>query len=325
MITNFIFALTIIIIGLLFGRGLRILLDKGKISSATKMHKILKGCTMTALLLINPLIIMGAFWFVQLDDMKLTLIPILGGLTLALGGALALVAARLYRLNRMQTGAMFASGTFTNLGSFGALFCFVFLGEESLVFVAMFRLLEDLIYYTVGFPIAQSYGERQGTDKGQSPVKKILTNPFIIVTFTAITIGGILNLSSWERPAVYGDLNSFLVPLFTILLVVPTGFNMRITAVRGYLKEGLTIAVIKFILVPITIVCLAVLFNLNSLYDGMVLKVLILLAAMPPGFTSLVPPQLFKLDMDLANSSWFINTVLLILVLPILYFLVVYL
>lgn len=139
MIGNFIFALMIIIIGLLFGRGLRVFLDKGFIPSASKMHKILKACTMTALLGINPIIIMGAFWYVQLDEMKLTLIPILGALTLGLGGGLALLAAKLYKLNRIQTGAMFSSGTFTNLGSFGALFCFVFLGEESLVFKMPFR------------------------------------------------------------------------------------------------------------------------------------------------------------------------------------------
>ncbi|MDQ0256600.1 putative permease [Evansella vedderi] len=322
---NFIFALTIIVIGLLFGRGLRVLLDKGTIPSPKKMHQILKGCTMAALLGVNPLIILGAFWYVQLDDIRLTLIPILGGLTLILGGAFALWAAKLYKLNRGQTGSMFASGTFTNLGSFGALFCFVFLGEESLVFVAMFRLFEDLLYYTVAFPIAQSYGEKKEPVKPQSRFKKIITNPFIMITFSCILIGGLLNLSAWERPAVYGDLNSLLVPLFTILLVVPTGFNMRITAVKGFLKESFTISAIKFVVVPVIIVLLAVLFNLHEIHDGMVLKVLILLAAMPPGFTSLVPPQLFKLDMDLANSSWLINTVMLIFVLPILYFIVVYL
>lgn len=323
MFSNFIFALAIIIIGLLFGRGLRSLMDRGTISSPDKMHRILKICTMSALLVVNPIIIFGAFWFVQLEDIRLITIPILGALTIGLGGALALFAAKWMKLGRQQQGAMFASGTFTNLGSFGNLFCFVFLGEASLVFVALFRLFEDLIYYTVGFPISQSYGEKR--EDGQSvPIwKKLVLNPFIIVTLIAIVLGGILNLSSWDRPAFYSDLNGILVPVFTILLVVPTGFNLRVTKVKGYLKESFAVAAVKYVAVPVSITLLAFLLGLQNIYEGIVFKVIIILAAMPPGFTSLVPPQLFQLDKDLANSSWFVNTVLLAVVLPVLYLIIV--
>ncbi|MBU9722989.1 MULTISPECIES: AEC family transporter [Bacillaceae] len=319
--SGFIFALSIIVIGLLFGRGLRLLLDKGLfIESPNKMHQVLKRSTMTALLVINPIIILGAFWFVQLEDFRLVYIPILGALAIGLGGSLALLAGKFLKLENKQKGALFASGTFTNLGSFGALFCFVFFGEASLVFVALFRLFEDLLYYTVGFPISQSYGENKLKEQTVPLWKKIGTNPFIIMTLTAIIIGGSLNLSPWDRPEVYADLNSILVPIFTILLVVPTGFNLKVSKVKGFLKESFMIAGIKYLIVPVTVTFLALALGLKDIYDGIALKTVIILAAMPPGFTSLVPPQLFGLDQDLANSSWFVNTVLLILVLPVLYF-----
>ncbi|MFA9457598.1 AEC family transporter [Halalkalibacter sp. AB-rgal2] len=322
MIGNFLFALSIIIIGLLFGRGLRVLLDKGKIESAAKMHWILKNCTMSALLVVNPLIILGAFWFVEMDDIRLMYIPILGALSLGIGGVLALYAAKLLKLSRKKQGAMFASGTFTNLGSFGALFCFVFLGEASLVFVALFRLFEDLIYYAVGFPVAQSYGDRQKGTKPPSVLSKVMRNPFFIVTIVAIGIGGALNASPIDRPEFYTHLNSLLVPIFTILLVVPTGFNLQVTKVKGFLKESLSIASIKYVIVPVTVTFCAFLFGLKEYYEGIAFKTILILSAMPPGFTSLVPPQLFNLDKDLANSSWFINTILLIVVLPVLYLIV---
>ncbi|GAE32959.1 AEC family transporter [Halalkalibacter hemicellulosilyticus] len=322
MIGNFLFALSIIIIGLLFGRGLRVLLDKGKIESAAKMHRILKMCTMSALLVVNPLIILGAFWFVEMDDIRLMYIPILGALSLGIGGVLALYAAKLMKLSRKKQGAMFASGTFTNLGSFGALFCFVFLGEASLVFVAMFRLFEDLIYYAVGFPVAQSFGDRHKGTKSPSVLSKMMKNPFFIVTIVAIGVGGALNTSPIDRPEFYSHLNSMLVPIFTILLVVPTGFNLRVTKVKGFLKESLSIASIKYVIVPITVMFCAFLFGLKEYYEGIAFKTILILSAMPPGFTSLVPPQLFNLDQDLANSSWFINTILLIVVLPVLFLIV---
>ncbi|MDG5787723.1 hypothetical protein QA612_09450 [Evansella sp. AB-P1] len=322
MIGNFIFALFIIIIGLFFGRYLRALLDKGKIQSATKTHEMLKLCTMTALLVVNPVIILGAFWNVQLDEVRLLTVPLLGVLTLGLGGVLAVLASRMLKLKKAQEGSMFASGTFSNLGSFGNLFCFVLLGEASLVFVAMFRLFEELVYYTIGFPIAETYGEKKEQGKRISHIKRIVTNPLIIVTFLTIVVGTMLNLSPFDRPDYYSSIINVLVPIFTILLIVPTGFNMKISAVKGYLKESFIITAIKYAIIPVTITSIALLFGLKDIYDGIVLKVIIILSAMPPGFTSLVPPQLYKLDIDLANSSWLLNTIIFFFILPILYFIV---
>jgi len=41
---------------------------------------------------------------------------------------------------------------------------------------------------------------------------------------------------------------------------------------------------------------------------------------MPPAFISLIPPQLYDLDTDLANSSWLVNTGALVAVVPALHF-----
>ncbi|MFA9558887.1 AEC family transporter [Evansella sp. AB-rgal1] len=319
VVGNFIFALTIIVCGLLAGRSLRILTEKGKIQSHQNMHKLLQRSTLTALLVVNPLIILGAFWYVQLEDIKLILLPILGGTAILFGGALAIVAAKLLHMKREQTGAMFSSGTFTNLGSFGNLFCYVFLGEASLAFVAMYRLFEDFIYYAIGFPVAQSYGEEHAAEKQRSALSKLVRNPFVILTVTTILVGTLLNLSPLERPAFYAGLNSILVPIFTILLIVPTGFNMKLGAVKGYIKESMIIAAIKYAIVPVAVIMVGYLTGLHVIYDGIVFKTVVILAVMPPGFTSLVPPQLYKLDLDLANSSWLINTVLLIIILPIVF------
>jgi predicted permease len=37
---------------------------------------------------------------------------------------------------------------------------------------------------------------------------------------------------------------------------------------------------------------------------------------MPVAFTALIPPSIYDLDIDLANSCWFITTSLLMAVLP---------
>ena len=39
---------------------------------------------------------------------------------------------------------------------------------------------------------------------------------------------------------------------------------------------------------------------------------------MPVAFTALIPPSIYDLDLDLANSCWFFTTALLVVVLPLL-------
>ena len=43
-----------------------------------------------------------------------------------------------------------------------------------------------------------------------------------------------------------------------------------------------------------------------------------ILSSMPIAFTALIPPSIYDLDLDLANSCWFFTTALLAVVLPVL-------
>lgn len=321
MILTFIYAIGIIAFGLLAGRTIRWLCKDE--ATTIKLRTYLSLLTKSVIIGLSPIIIIGAFWKVQLEEVKLVLLPVLGVLALVLGGVLAILFARLRKLDRAQTGAMFVSGSFTNIGSFGTLFCYVFLGEASIVFAAMYRLFEEFVYYLIGFPIAKLYGEQdRGSGNRKEMIRKLLTDPFIMASFCAILIGGTLNFSPWERPDFYTGIIDILVPFTTLLMVLPIGFNMKVKAVRGYIKECLAVSSIKFVFVPVTIASLAFLLGLGQVYDGMILKVIIILSAMPPAFISLIPPQLYKLDQDLANSSWLFNTGLLLVVLPVLYLVV---
>ena len=46
-------------------------------------------------------------------------------------------------------------------------------------------------------------------------------------------------------------------------------------------------------------------------------------ASTPVAFNALIPPSIYDLDEDLANSCWFCTTVMLAAVVPILYLLLV--
>ncbi len=290
------------------------------IPSKVPIEKMVNWLTKIALIVLSPFILIGVFWVVDIQNSMLILLPVLGILCLVLGGSVGILFAKALRVDRQRTGAMFTSGSFSNWGSFGTLLCFMMLGEQSLVFVALFRLVEEFVYYTIGFPIAKTYGMVDKIkERRRTIIFRILKDPFIIAAFSAIFIGGLLNISTFERPEFYPLFINFIVPFYTFMLVISVGYNMRFTAIKGYLKEIFAISIAKYVIVPVSIVAISYAIGLGSLYDGMVIKVILILTAMPPAFISLIPPKLYGLDVDLANSSFLINTALLLFVVPLLY------
>lgn len=318
------FSLAMIATGLIVGRSLRWFETKIRKSTNQDLPKYIVVIRTIVLLGLNPLIVMSSFWILSLNDAKLFSLPILGFCALALGGIFSLIASKLLKHDKKKTGAMFVSGSFTNLGTFGGLICFAFFGEKSFALVALYKLFEELYYYLIGYPFAKSYGTNDNQTKSnlKSKLKYILTDPYILTYFSSIVLGFILNISGLIRPAVFGDINSTLIPIISVLLVSTVGYSMKFGKVWLYIKECLVISVIKFIITPAIIILIAVIIGLPSIENSLVLKVVIVLSFMPTAFNALIPPQIYNLDKDLANSVWLFTTGMLLFIVPILSFVI---
>jgi predicted permease len=233
------------------------------------------------------------------------------------GGAWALMASRILGLGPKKTGAMFCCGAFTNIGSIGAFLCFIFLGEPGFALVPIYKLFEEFSYYSIGFPVARHYSESAAADEGTwRRIIRLARDPLIIVSLSSIVLGGILNASGLQRPALYEIVNAVFIPVGTVMLLISIGLASRFSRVQGYLKEGITIAAIKFVIVPVMASLLAWLIGFRDIDGGLPLKVVIILSSMPVAFIALIPPSIYDLDIDLANSCWFITTALLAVVMP---------
>jgi hypothetical protein len=198
--------------------------------------------------------------------------------------------------------------------------CFVFLGEKGFALVPIYKLFEELSYYAVGFPIAKYYSSSSSAERVSDRIKSLARDPFILVAVSSIIIGGLLNFSGVHRPGFYKGVISLFVPLGTILLLTSIGLALRFRKVRDYLKECVSVSVIKFLLVPILVTSVAYLLGFGNIDGGLPLKVVIILSCMPVAFNALIPPSIYDLDLDLANSCWFFTTSLLVIVLPALIF-----
>lgn len=268
------------------------------------------------LLFFMPVSFVAAVWVVSFEDIRVVFLPFIGAGALLAGGLLGLAVATFIKKDPHQKGVLFCCGSFTNIGSIGALVAFVFLGETGFGLVALYKMFEEIIYYTIGFPIARYYSGSQQQLSFKKRIQEISSDPFVRAAFGAFCCGLVLNLSGIPRPVFFETLNGFFVPIGTFILLVSIGLGMRFSSVSSYLVEGVLIALIKFVTIPVIAVTAAYVLGFGDINDGLPLKVVLIVSSMPVAFTALVAASIYDLDLDLANSCWLITTGSLIFVLP---------
>ncbi|MEJ2168758.1 MAG: hypothetical protein P8X90_24855, partial [Desulfobacterales bacterium] len=171
--------------------------------------------------------------------------------TYLIGGALAVGASRLLDLEGRKAGALFGCGFFTNIGAIGTLICYIFLGEAGFALVAIFKLFQEVAYYGIGFPVAKYFGSSRHDVPARGLLKHLLRDPYLLVAVSAITLGGLLNIGGVQRPEFYKIIISVFVPLLTFMLLISIGMAMKFRKIGAYLRECVSISLIKFVLVPV--------------------------------------------------------------------------
>lgn len=320
LMTRFIISIALIPIGLIIGLILKSTLHKRKASE--KVHSgIRKILQVSTLLVINPIAFIGAVWVLPLDNMEVIYLPFLGVAAISLGGIFSLIYTRLKKKEPKFRGSHFCVSYYTNIGSIGGLIVYALLGELGFSLLPFYKLLEPVMYFGLGFPIASRFGE--GNEKSRSLVQ-VLKDPFVMISMGGIVLGFILNVAGLERPDFYGSLNSILIPLGSTLLLISIGMAMHLENMKKYVKSTFSVVIIKFILVPFCITGAAYLLGLGEILGGMPLKTVFILSSMPAGFVAIMPPTLYKLDLDFANAAWLATMIALIPFIIWIYFILQY-
>jgi len=316
-IGDILYSLGLIASGLLAGYLYRNKHPQGVVQTEADIAKLRKRLQSTALLYVNPIAFGGAIWALDINDIRIIALPFLGAFAIIFGGVLAYIASRILGLGKKQTAVFVTCGSFSNIGSIGSLVTYILLGEGGVALMPFYKLFETFIYYGVGFPYAKSLSDQvvENDSLGQRIVD-VLTDRYVIIAMISMGIGLGLNLLGFKRPNFFSALNSFLIPLGTLLLLSSIGMAMRFGKMRDYLREAGVIALIKFIAVPASVYFLGSVIGLGAVDSGVPLKVSIVLASMPVAFIAMVPPTLYDLDIDLANAAWFFTTTLLVFVVP---------
>ena len=323
VISKLIYSFSLILLGLLVGYTIQKFPDRLLTRLPMSIEALRKWLQRTALLFVNPVAILGAIWIVRIHDISLVALPFTCIFAIVAGGVWALMASWILGMvQRKPARCSAAAPSQTPVPSVRSC-ASSFWGNRDLP-LSQYQLLEEFSYFSIGFPVARHYsGSTAATDEGTwRRIMRLAREPLIIVSLSSIVFGGILNASGLQRPAFYEVVNAVFIPLGTVMLLISIGLAFRFRKVRDYLKEGINIAAIKFIMVPVMASFLAWVIGFGSINGGLPLKVVIILSSMPVAFTALIPPSIYDLDIDLANSCWFITTALLVVVMPSLLFVI---
>ena len=306
--------LTIIFVSLLAGYGIRQWVSSGRAplseTALLRLRLIIQKAAMFGLI---PVSAMLSLWGLPSPDPRLLSLPVLGLAAWTAGGALALLFARLMRLSPAKTGSLYCCGTFTNIGAVGTLVAVMYFGEQAIAIASLYRLCEEMFYFSVALPVARRFGEKPR----EGSARRFRLDPVLAAIVAALALGLALNLAGVSRPAAFGVLSSAAMLAGTVCFLLSIGMGLRLSRMACHAKESAAVSLIKFVLVPVLITSLAMLAGLGGVEDGMPLKVVAILSAMPVAMNALIPPSLFDLDLDLANACWVFTTLELVVVLPI--------
>ncbi len=293
--------------------------DEARRNSVSNAAKWIKLITLSALL---PWPIMFTFWRIEDISSRFLVIPVLGVLSLIVGGAASLMMIRITRMPPEKAGSLFACGMMTNLGVIGGLIGMLFFGKEGFLTVQLFTMFEVFTYYLVVFPMAQQIG--QGGDSGfRFNPRLLLSKPMSLIPLTAIIIGYVLRSLGIPAPSILDTISAILVPSVTGLIGFSIGLTLRVSRIRLYHRESMMIALIKFLIIPAIIIPVAALLGLPDMFGGIAFKMVIFLSFGPVALIAMVPPQLYGLDLDLANSGWLVTTVGHLIIVPVLILLLI--
>lgn len=308
--------LTIIFVSLIAGYLFRQWVSLGASPLTESSLKRLRiAIQKTAMFGLIPLSAMLSLWGLPSPDPRLLCLPALGLAAWVAGGLLALFFSRRMGLGRAQTGSMYCCGTFTNIGAVGCLVAVMQFGEQAIAMASLYRLCEEMFYFGVAVPVSRSYGSAPAAGP---KMPRLHLDPVLAAILFALALGLFLNLSGVRRPSAFGTLSTAAMIAGTICFLLSIGMGLRISRMAAYVRESAVISLIKFLCVPLIVTTLAALAGLGEVENGLPLKVVAILSAMPVAMNALIPPSLFDLDLDLANACWVFTTLELVVVLPVL-------
>lgn len=271
-----------------------------------------KSVSTTALYLMSPFLAFRTFYTndVTYDYLYILLFCVTLCVALLL---LTLLIGKVKKLQQSMISAMILSGVFMNSGNYGVPIILFAFGSVGFDYAVIMMVIQSLLMNTIGLFYA-ARGSKE-TNSIKEALKKVVKMPVIY----GAASGLIFQVSGLKIPSFFMQsidlVASAAIP--TIMLVL--GMQLA-TLSRKDVKLGeiSSVIIMRMVVSPVVAYFIIMIFSI----EGLLAKILIVLAAMPTAANTTMYALQYNTEPDFVSSSTLITTLLSIVTVPIMLMLV---
>lgn len=271
--------------------------------------------------IINTLLALLSFWVLPLT-WSLLLLPLFGFYLVLFPGAIGYVLFARRLENYLDRGAYVASAMLANLGTLGGVCAFILYNEQGFAYTQLIGAFQLMLLCLIVFPYARFCQVKAAgrTPEHHRPLQN-LRDMFLTpnqLCLVGMVIGFALNASGIERPAALGPVFQSLVHIGAWSAMLPVGFLLSFGAARRNLSRIKSLTFLRFLLMPVATYFIAK----PIVADPVLRHTIIILSCCPTAINAVLAARLYKLNVDLAATSFLVTTAAyLVIIFPVLFFL----
>ncbi|RAP45569.1 MAG: hypothetical protein BZ135_05605 [Methanosphaera sp. rholeuAM6] len=176
-------------------------------------------------------------------------------------------------------------------------------GNEGFLHAIFYDMAVAILFVIYGVVLSSVFGGNR---------RDVLVSGLLFVPLWAIVFGVLFNFFNVPLGYVFENVLTYLGNSTIPLIMLSLGLTISVKDLRSYLSDTVFISVVRLIVAPL--ILFVILSSLN--FDGLMLQVSVLEAAMPTAMNALVLAITYDLDVELVSSVVFITTILCLFTLP---------
>lgn len=269
-------------------------------------------------IVIYTLLTLLSFWVLPLTRDLLFLFPF-GALYVIVPGIIGALTFAKFHKSLLNRGAYVISAMLSNIGTLGGVCAFILYNEEGFAYTQIIGSCQNILLVLVCFPLAQYYHEKHFASNNVEHSQKWWQSLFSVnqMSILGIMAGLILNATGIARPEIFSDIFQGLIHFGAWTSLLPVGFLLNFSHTKYYYTRVWDLAILRFLIMPAFIYFASrILFS-----DQILLNTLLICAMAPTAINAVLTSRLYKLNVNLAITSFIMTTAIFLLVLfPALFF-----
>ena len=269
-------------------------------------------------IVVYTLLTLLSFWVLPLTRDLLFLFPF-GALYVIVPGIIGALTFAKFHKSLLNRGAYVMSAMLSNIGTLGGVCAFILYNEEGFAYTQIIGSCQNILLVLVCFPLAQYYHEKHFAGNNVEHSQKWWQSLFSVnqMSILGIIAGLILNANGIARPEILSEFFQGLIHFGAWTSLLPVGFLLNFSHTKYYYTRVWDLAILRFLIMPAFIY-----FTSRILFsDAILLNTLLICAMAPTAINAVLTSRLYKLNVNLAITSFIMTTAIFLLVLfPALFF-----